>query len=401
MVNMSVNSLRCIVVLFCGCVLLVTFRMELLPSVRIDITRLPNGNKDPNIESGAFASAHPTSKSEEQTVQQEPQKSEAPKTILVWTKLYDGTNWGLPQERGILTCAQFNITAQCRITYDKQEYKRSDLVAFHGRGSDFSLKLLPNLTKRSPHQRWLYYNSESPPHAGLLANQMQGKRLNHLFNWTMTYMLNSDFPYRFFQVLPGKYPDRYNPVQTGEVAVAVISNCLRQRLNYIYELQKYIQVHIYGACGKYRCPAGEECFYMLEREKKYRFYLSFENSVCKDYATEKFHSHALQHNMLPIVINGANLSDPTIAPPGCCINALDFKSAKDLAQYIKKVASNSTLYNSYFKWQSRYAVRHIETRHLLFCRACQRLYSDSETKVYDDLYSWYGNKENCIPYPSP
>jgi len=82
------------------------------------ILKCPNGNKESNIESRTFASAHPTSKSEEQTVQQEPEKSEAPKTILVWTKLYDGTDWGLPQERGILTCAQFNITAQCRITYD-------------------------------------------------------------------------------------------------------------------------------------------------------------------------------------------------------------------------------------------------------------------------------------------
>ena len=374
MVNTSLNSLHCMVVLLCGCVLLVA------------LVRLRVGPPTKSVRIGII---HPSNRNE----------TESHKIILIWTKLYQGTHWGLPQEPGMLPCAKFNIKAQCRITHDKQEYEHSDLVAFHGRGSDFSLKLLPDLTKRSPHQRWVYYSSESPLHSGLLANPSQGKHLNYLFNWTMTYMLNSDFPYRFYQVLPGKFPNRYNPAQTAALAVAVISNCQPQRLNYIRELQKYIQVHIYGACGTYRCPAGEECFDMLEEKKKYRFYLSFENSVCKDYATEKFYSHALQRNMLPIVISGANLSDPTVAPPGCCINALNFKGAKELAEYIKKVASNSTLYRSYFKWHSRYTVRHVETRHVLFCRACQRLYTDSETKVYDDFHSWYGSKENCIPYP--
>jgi len=111
----GVAPLRCIVVLLCGgCVLLVTFiRME-LPSVRIDTTRLTNGSK-PNIESRAFAGAHPTSKSEEQTLQQEPQKSEAPKTILVWTKLYNGTDWDCP--RNVEFSLVLSSILQCTVKF--------------------------------------------------------------------------------------------------------------------------------------------------------------------------------------------------------------------------------------------------------------------------------------------
>ena len=171
-----------------------------------------------------------------------------------------------------------------------------------------------------------------------------------------------------------------------------------QRLNYINELKKHIQVHVYGSWGIYKCPSKGDCFDMLKW--KYRFYLAFENSMCKDYVTEKFYFNALQHNMLPIVINKGNFSDPTVAPPGCCINASDFKAAKELADYIRIVDSNTTLYSSYFKWHSRYRVQQ-ESRAMAFCRTCQKLYTDSETKVYYNLYRWYGSKQNCVPYPTP
>ena len=60
----------------------------------------------------------------------------------------------------------------------------------------------------------------------------------------------------------------------------VISNCEQQRQNYIDELPKYIEVHVYGDCGTCECPSGDACFDMLKGS--YRFYLTFENCVCKD-----------------------------------------------------------------------------------------------------------------------
>lgn len=54
------------------------------------------------------------------------------------------------------------------------------------------------------------------------------------------------------------------------------------------ELQKYIPVDIYGACGTLKCAISEKqkCDQMLNTD--YKFYLAFENSLCYDYITEKF-----------------------------------------------------------------------------------------------------------------
>ena len=87
---------------------------------------------------------------------------------------------------------------------------------------------------------------------------------------------------------------------------------------------------IYGDCGPYQCGhtrsmghkyivKQDHCFNMVNR--KYKFYFSFENALCKDYVTEKMFN-ALKLNTIPVVFGGANYSN--ILPPGSYINALNF-----------------------------------------------------------------------------
>ena len=54
---------------------------------------------------------------------------------------------------------------------------------------------------------------------------------------------------------------------------------------YIAELSKYINVDIYGKCGK-RFEDNEDPRFT----DNYFFYLAFENSQCKDYITEKLYT---------------------------------------------------------------------------------------------------------------
>ena len=92
-------------------------------------------------------------------------------------------------------------------------------------------------------------------------------------------------------------------------AAAIISNCdASHRLNYIKELQNYIKVDIFGNCGR-KCPAMskvnpkivDDCKQIISTD--YKFYFSFENSICKDYITEKFFS-ILRYNVIPVVYGG-------------------------------------------------------------------------------------------------
>ena len=76
------------------------------------------------------------------------------------------------------------------------------------------------------------------------------------------------------------------------------------RDSFVADLSKYIDVDIFGSCGSRGCPGrrSNECYQYLERN--YRFYLSFENSLCRDYVTEKAF-HPLKYNLIPITFGSA------------------------------------------------------------------------------------------------
>ena len=48
---------------------------------------------------------------------------------------------------------------------------------------------------------------------------------------------------------------------------------------------------------------GNDCFANLSMN--HLFYMAFENSICDDYATEKFH-RSLLYPVVPVVMGGAN-----------------------------------------------------------------------------------------------
>jgi hypothetical protein len=119
-------------------------------------------------------------------------------------------------------------------------------------------------------------------------------------NWTATYRRDSTVvaPYEKFTLFNNSVrtlPQTKNYARGKSKKIAwFVSNCegMSGRMEYADELGKYMDVDIFGACGNFTCVReSEECSETLNRE--YKFYLSFENSKCRDYITEKFFVNGL------------------------------------------------------------------------------------------------------------
>lgn len=227
------------------------------------------------------------------------------------------------------------------------------------------------------------------------------------FNWTMTYRLDSDIPFQYGRIIPTaereirKSPVNHARNKTRPVAW-MSSHCHTHggRENYVRQLSQFIDVDIYGHCGTLSCPRNEstwlsypQCYRLME--STYKFYLSFENSVCQDYVTEKFFD-MMQYDIVPVVYGGADYS--RIAPPHSYIDAMKYDSAEQLADYLKLLDANDTLYNEYFRWKSNHRVESgvEQMSRTGFCELCRKLHEESgQSKSYHDLASQWHHQTQC------
>ena len=93
-------------------------------------------------------------------------------------------------------------------------------------------------------------------------------------------------------------------------------------------------------------------------------------------------------------MGGANYSK--LAIPGSYINVMDFKTVKQLAEYLQYLDKNNTAYNEYFKWRLKYKVFR-SNLDLSLCQICKWYVSryPLQPKVYDDLAAHWVGKGRC------
>lgn len=174
----------------------------------------------------------------------------------------------------------------------------------------------------------------------------------------------------------------------------MVSQCGRasNRDDLVRELQKFIDVDIYGKCGNLTCPGfPDKC---VELNLTYKFYLAFENSLCIDYITEKPFK-VMQDYIIPVVYNGVEMS--RFLPPKSYIDANDFRTAKELADYLNFLSNNPKQYVKYFWWKKYYKV---EAASFDLCKICEKLNEPnllSKTHVYRNLGTWYHNNTCSSP----
>ncbi|XP_029653364.2 glycoprotein 3-alpha-L-fucosyltransferase A-like [Octopus sinensis] len=275
---------------------------------------------------------------------------------------------------------------ECLVTKNKAMQNSVDAIFFHQK-----VELSRKPTHRN--QIWIFETRECPLH------EQSVRYLGNRINWTITYRQDSTivYPYGKFRYFNKSVRQKvqfqnYAAGKTKKVAWFV-SNCRprNNRMGYAKELGKYIQVDIYGRCGTKFCTK-RKCLKMLKKE--YKFYLAFENSNCREYITEKFFYTGLKYNVIPIVMGARPDDFRKVAPENSYIHYEDFKSPKELADYLHKLDKNDTLFNEYFKWKG--TGYFFDTK--LWCRVCAMLHAADYYKPtwYENVWEWWAGKGQCI-----
>ena len=345
------------------------------------------------------------------TVNSTVNKSPALKIILMWNA------WTKHMADEPLVKGQCPVKS-CLFTTDMSLMHQSDVIVLHFD----TLEDYP--VNRQPHQRFVFYHFESPDNTASELMNDSYFRYDY-FNWTMTYRRDSDIYLRDYygslvtkaSINNNSREMRYNygnitTLNNNQQFTDVINlipgmELLKNELNltalirgkkkmvtwfvghcstpirreeYVRQLSQFVSVDIYGNCTK-ECPYP--CDEMLRAE--YKFYLAFENSWCPDYVTEKF-IRSYVYDAIPIFLGGADYSK--YAPRNSYIDAREFKSPKDLADYLILLDKSDELYASYFDWKSDYYVSVPDFYG--WCELCQMAHDDTlPIKVYHDIKQWW------------
>ncbi|EGT37087.1 hypothetical protein CAEBREN_28172 [Caenorhabditis brenneri] len=134
-----------------------------------------------------------------------------------------------------------------------------------------------------------------------------------------------------------------------------------------------------------KCQRGDKrCDTMLDTD--YHFYVTFENSICQDYVTEKLWKSGYQNTIIPLVLK-RELVAPFV-PPYSFIAVDDFKSVKEMGDYLNYLMNNKTAYMEYFDWRRDYKVVFLDGSHhdVLerpwgFCQVCRMAWTDPRERV--------------------
>ena len=351
---------------------------------------------------GVVAQATPSNVAESPTIE----KSRSVAIILFWTQYYDMKNWRV--DAGTVTCSPYT----CSLTYDKKQYHRASAVMLHHRSTQGWVSMFPRADlPRTPGQRWVLYNRESTwwgPKGSVL------NRANNLINWTMGFRSDDDITIPSATLSRGRFGDGFDPNKnyldgkTGDIVGLMSMACRTKpagyasRRIYIETLKKYgVEFDMYGKCGK-DCGSFSSCSNVL---RKYKFVLALENSLCDEYISEKPYRNGLMLGVVPVVMSGANLSDPYVMPPGSFIDGGQFTSVSALSEFLKRVGNDPKLYNKYFEWRNDWNIKlnsanegQEKFSRDYFCPLCRKLHEDQRPKVISNVQEWY-DREKCKEYP--
>ena len=271
----------------------------------------------------------------------------------------------------------------CILVHDEKDTRFSDAVIFDGRFLGTENVAKPPL--RPPGQVWIFAAHESPAYYKVHGTKWMESPWKSSFNWTMTYdKSNSDIflPYGEIRKHAKGHNSNRNfteiALQKTDGALIVVSHCDTdgKREVYLNELKKYFPIKVLGKCGeKWDCGhqyTHDDCFDIL-LNTTYKFYLAFENSLCREYYTEKFFEN-YNNDILLITRGGFKNDSLTRFPKSSHISTDQFKSAKALGEYMTKIANDPSLLARLLKDKSQYyGVGYTEAYPRAMCQLCKMM----------------------------
>ncbi|XP_067658805.1 alpha-(1,3)-fucosyltransferase C-like isoform X1 [Haliotis asinina] len=273
----------------------------------------------------------------------------------------------------------------CRLSGDHKLLPQADAVVF------YVLSITDDKPPPKPaNQMWIFFAHEAP---------WDFNRWNDRFNWTMTFRYDSDIVCPYFVLLPKPAADvrdfRAITERKTKPVMWLVSHCnaRSKRDDYVKKLQQYISVDIYGGCGPHKCEnSGPNSCNNLQ-QTTYKFYLAFENSLCRGYLTEKvFRSYSL--DVIPVVRGGASYAN--LLPKGTYIDTADFSSPEKLADHLKYLDSNHTAYAEILRRKSQYGITDPKsTLDSSLCDICVKIHDlERFGNTYHDVNKWW-NTDSC------
>eukprot|EP00747_Dinoflagellata_sp_TGD_P107052 gnl/TRDRNA2_/TRDRNA2_170007_c1_seq1.p1 gnl/TRDRNA2_/TRDRNA2_170007_c1~~gnl/TRDRNA2_/TRDRNA2_170007_c1_seq1.p1 ORF type:complete len:464 (-),score=81.11 gnl/TRDRNA2_/TRDRNA2_170007_c1_seq1:70-1461(-) len=312
-----------------------------------------------------------------------------------------------------------NCPVQCLFTQDKALFDSADAFVINPRWMDpigeGDFRIEPSEKRKS--QRWVFnFFYEAPTYEGRRVALSVTQKIASGVDWTMSYRRSSDFFQPMWRTMPvadntrAIVPAANRTQGRSMLLLWLVSNCAAPRLSFFKKLWKLLPKHrvkIYGGCGEPSpCPRGNEkdaCHKKLFG--RFKFYASFENSMCDGYITEKF-VRPIRNGMVPLAIGGKGRQDYEALLPGSgFIHADDFGSMQELANFLLKLDQDDEAYGRYHAWKSKYRLLPNDDAMLRpYCKLCEELYKkpakQRPTKQFGrSLVDWWYEGSCRAPIP--
>ncbi|XP_035996577.1 alpha-(1,3)-fucosyltransferase 7-like [Fundulus heteroclitus] len=302
-------------------------------------------------------------------------------TILIWYWPF-GDTLSLTGD----VCWDLYKIPRCRLVDQHSSFPSADVVVFHNRELIQGSQKLPTDLQRPQGQRWAWMSLESPAHNGNL------QKFANIFNMTISYRRDADVTTPYGQLLPveseGNLLEESHMNKTSLVCWVVSNYMNHHKRTQVYnELKAIVPVDVYGRWSQKPLSSDD----LLPTISRCYFYLAFENSVAKDYITEKLWKNAYQGGAVPVVL-GPPISDyNAVAPTHSFIHVNEFASVQKLGEYLQRLAKDRKQYEEYFNWKKHWKVKvHGDWRESM-CKICLQYNKLPQHKVYSDLEAWDKN----------